>query len=120
VNKKILIVEDNEDNLKLFSEVLGYEGYDIFEAKNAIEGINLARTEIPHLILTGIQMPLMNGFEMLRILKSDSSTTHIPFIAITSYGIKGGREKFINYGFADYIQKPVNLKEFVRTVKKYI
>jgi two-component system cell cycle response regulator DivK len=118
VAKKILIIEDNENNLKLFSTILNINGYETIEAKNGSDGIRLAKTEKPHLILTDIQMPYMNGFEVFKILKSDPSTKDIPSIALTA--LREKREKFINFGFVDHIAKPIRLNDFLNTIKKHL
>lgn len=120
MKKKILIIEDDEDNLKLFSTILDYHGYETLEAKNGMEGIRLAKTEKPNLILIDIQMPVMDGLEAFKIMKSDPSTKDIPFIVITPYGIRGAREKFLKLGFIDYIAKPFDLHEFITTVNKHL
>ncbi len=118
--KKILIVEDNEENLNLFSTILKRGGYETLEAKNGLEGVRLAMEEKPHLILMDIQMPVMDGFEALQILKSESSTKDIPSIAITSYHLQEGRDGFLKFGFIDYIKKPIKLKEFIKTIEGYL
>jgi two-component system, cell cycle response regulator DivK len=116
--KKILIIEDNEENLKLFSSILKLNGYKILEAKNGADGVRLAKTEIPNLILTDIEMPVMNGFEAFKILKSDSLTKNIPTIVITA--MKINKDNFIKLGFIDYIAKPIRLNDFIKTIEKYI
>lgn len=120
MSKKILIVEDDEQNLKLFSEILQCAGYHVFEARNGFEGIRLAKSKNPHLIITDILMPIIDGFEFVKILKEDHITKDIPLIALTSYGLKGGREKYRQIGFADYVPKPIDIKELVRIVEKHI
>jgi CheY-like chemotaxis protein len=118
--KKILIVEDNEEILDLFSALLRSSGHAIIEARNGFEGIRLAFEEKPHLILLDIQMPVMNGWEALSILKDEPSTRDIPSIALTSDHLIEGRQGFINLGFDDYIPKPVPVKEFMRIVEKHL
>ncbi len=120
MNKKILIIEDNESNLFLLSTTLRIHGYKTIEAKNGLEGVKLAIKERPHLILTDIQMPIMDGFEVCSFLRSEPSTKDIPSIAITSYAEKGDREKFIEFGFTDYIPKPISLKEFVKIIDNHL
>jgi CheY-like chemotaxis protein len=116
--KKILIIEDNEENLKLFGSILKLNGYKILEAKNGADGVRLAKSEIPHLILTDIEMPVMNGFEAFRILKSDSMTKNIPTIVITAMRVN--KDNFIEFGFIDYIAKPIRLNDFLKTIRKYL
>jgi CheY-like chemotaxis protein len=116
MSKKILIIEDNEENLNLFSSILKLNGYKILEAKNGVDGVRLAKSEMPNLILTDIEMPVMNGFEAFRILKSDSITKNIPTIVITA--MKVNKDNFIKFGFIDYIAKPIRLNDFLKTIKK--
>jgi two-component system, cell cycle response regulator DivK len=119
-NKKILIVDDDVENLSSISGVLRGAGYEILESRNAIDGFSLAKTKKPHLIVTDIHMPVISGFEFLRNLKADILTRDIPSIAIACFGMKGRRESFINYGFADFIPKPVNMKELVKIIQRHV
>lgn len=118
--KKILIVEDNEENLDLFSTLLKRRGYETLEARNGVEGVRLAFEENPHLILLDIQMPVMDGWEALKILKEEPSTRDIPSIALTADDIREGRQGFIKLGFDDYIPKPIILKELMRIVEEHL
>jgi two-component system cell cycle response regulator DivK len=118
--KKVLIIEDNEENLNLFSTILKCGGYETLEAKNGLEGVRIAIEERPHLILLDIRMPVMDGFQALKILKDEPSTRNIPSIALTSDYITEGRHGFIKLGFDDYIPKPVILKEFMRIVEGHL
>lgn len=118
--KKILIVDDNEDNLEIFSTFLKRIGYETIKAQNGSEGVKLAMKENPHLILLDIQMPVMDGFEALKFLKEQPSTKNIPSIAITSYPMRDGRHGFLNLGFDDYISKPVNMEEFMSVINRYL
>ncbi len=118
--KKILIIDDNEDNLNLFITILQCRGYETLHAKNGLEGIKLAMSEKPHLILMDIQMPLIDGFDAIKILRSESSTKDIPSIALTSYHLREGRDGFLKYGFVDYIKKPIKLEEFLKAIKVYL
>ncbi|MEK6692619.1 MAG: response regulator [Nitrospirota bacterium] len=117
---KILIAEDNEKNRKLIQVILEKAGYDAIEAENGEDAICLAKKIIPDLILMDIQMPVMDGIEAIKILKSDSETKDIPVIALTSYAMAGDRERLLNEGFNGYIPKPINVKNFIKEVKKYI
>ena len=117
---KILIIEDNEENLDLFSTLLKRRGYDTLEARNGVEGVRLAFEEKPQLILLDIQMPVMDGWEALKILKDEPSTRNIPSIALTSDHVTEGRHGLIKLGFDDYIPKPVLLKEFMRIVEEHL
>jgi two-component system cell cycle response regulator DivK len=120
MTKTILIIEDNEENLDLFSALLKCGGYRTLEAKNGSEGVRLAFEEKPHLILMDIQMPVMDGWETIKILRDEPSTRDIPSIALTSDHVRGDRQRFIKLGFDDYIPKPVTLKEFMKIVEEHL
>jgi CheY-like chemotaxis protein len=120
MNKKILIVEDDEENLRQLGQVLKGAGYEIIESRNAIDGFTLAKAKKPHLIVTDIHMPVVSGFEFLRNLKADTLTKDIPSIALACFGMSGRRESFINYGFTDFVPKPVNMKELVKIVQRHV
>jgi len=117
---KILIIEDNEKNLKLFSVITKSLGYEILTAMNGEEGVNMAKENAPDLILMDIQMPVMDGITALNILKSDEKTKNIPVIALTSYAMTGDRERFLGLGFSDYISKPIDVNKFKEVIGKYI
>ena len=113
----ILIVEDNDKNLKLVRDVLQVKGYQTIEAGTAEEGIELARARKPDLVLMDIQLPGMNGIEALKVLRTDASTAHIPVIAVTASVMQQDRNLITEAGFDGYIGKPINLKEFLDTVR---
>lgn len=117
---KILIIDDDDNNLSLFSTVLKCDGYETLQAKDGAEGIKLAETEKPNLILMDIQMPVMDGFTAIRILRSQPPTRNIPSIALTSYALAEGREGFLKRGFVDFIPKPIKLKEFLRIIEGHL
>jgi len=116
----ILIIEDEQMNLTLVRDLLKVSGYSTIEATNGEEGVELARTEKPDLILMDIQMPEMDGLEATRILKTDASTSNIPIVALTSYAMKGDKEKVLNTGCDGYLAKPFNIQELLKEVMKYI
>ncbi len=116
----VLIVDDNEKNRKLFRVVLQKSGYETLEAVDGSKGIELARESMPDLIVMDIQMPVMDGIQAIKILKSEEATSNIPVIAATSYAMKGDKEKMLNNGFDDYMSKPINVNDFIEIVKKYI
>jgi two-component system, cell cycle response regulator DivK len=118
--KKVLVVEDNEEALGLFCAVLKCGGYETLQAKNGMEGVRIAMEAKPHLILMDIQMPVMDGFDAIRILKAEVSTRDIPSIALTSEQLGGGRDDFIGQGFDDYIPKPIKLREFIHIIDKHL
>ncbi len=116
--KKILIVDDNHENLELFSMLMKHAGFNPIKATNGKEGVLLAKKEKPHLILMDIQMPVMDGMEAVQILKEEPSTKHIPSIAFTSLYLQ--KEEFLKYGFDDYVQKPVNFFNLFKIINKHI
>lgn len=116
----ILIVEDNPKNLKLFRDVLQFKGYQTVEAESAETGIALARERQPALILMDIQMPQMDGSEAMKILKSDERTRQIPIIAVTSFAMKGDRERLLANGFNAYLAKPINIKHLSQVVEHHL
>ena len=113
----ILIVEDNDKNLKLVRDVLQVKGYQTIEAGTAEDGIELARQRKPDLVLMDIQLPGMNGIEALKVLRADASTERIPVIAVTASVMQQDRNLITEAGFDGYIGKPINLKEFIDTVR---
>ena len=114
---KILVIEDNPVNMKLLLEILSIEGYETIQAENAYEGIEIANSERPDLILMDIQLPGMNGLDALKILKGNSVTAHIRIIALTAFAMKGDRERFLQEGFDGYISKPFRYTELIETIK---
>jgi two-component system cell cycle response regulator DivK len=115
--KLILIVEDNDKNLKLVRDVLQVKGYATIEAGNAEDGIVLARERGPDLILMDIQLPGMSGIEAIGVLRAEPATAAIPVVAVTASVMPQDRNKITEAGFDAYIGKPINLKEFLDTVR---
>jgi len=115
--KTILIVEDEPKNLKLLRDLLQRFGYETIEATDGAQGVELAKTMIPSLILMDIMMPKMDGLEATRIIKADTTTKHIPIIALTSYAMKGDRERTLEAGCDGYIAKPVDIQEVLKAVE---
>lgn len=118
--KKILIVEDNDNNRSLFQDILRFYDYDVFVAADGEEGVALARELLPDLILMDIQMPGMDGMTAGQILKRDSLTRNLKIIALTSFAMQGDEEKFLAAGFDGYLSKPVNTRELPDRVKKWL
>ena len=118
--QKILIVEDNLTNLKLFSRILKKSSYEVFEAGAADAGIAIAREVMPDLILMDIQLPGMDGLTAANILKKDPKTKKIPVVALTAHVMKGDDEKILAGGCDGYISKPIRYKEFLSTVKEFL
>ena len=115
----ILIVEDNEKNLKLVRDVLQFKGYRTLEAETAEDGLALAQSHQPNLILMDIQLPGIDGVEALRRLKAEPRTASIPVIALTAFAMKDDRERFLSAGFDGYLDKPINVKEFPEKVRQF-
>lgn len=118
-NKNILVIEDNELNMKLMREVLSIGDYQLIEAFDAETGIRLARKQKPFLILMDIQLPGMDGLEATRIIKTDSNLKDIPVVAITGFAMQGDREKALESGCDDYITKPFDFKNLLKTIAGY-
>jgi len=116
----VLIVEDNDKNMKLVRDVLQVKGYRTLEAGSAEDGIALARAHKPDLVLMDIQLPGMNGIEALGVLRADPSTAAIPVIAVTASVMQQDRNLITQAGFDAYIGKPINLKEFLEAVRTMI
>ena len=114
--KKILLVEDNEVNRRLAGFLLRSQGYQVREATSAIEAFEILRTEHPDLIVMDIQLPGMDGLEATKKLKEQPNTADIPVIAVTSYAMKGDREKALAAGCAGYVTKPIDKNIFIEEV----
>jgi CheY-like chemotaxis protein len=120
MGRVILIVEDDPKNLKLIRDLLQIRGYTTLEATDGKQGVDMAREKMPDLILMDIQMPVMDGFEAISILKADPVTKSIPIIALTAFAMQGDREKCMEAGCNDYITKPLDTRAFVTKVKEYL
>jgi len=120
VEKKVLIVEDNEQSMELFRDLLASNGYTVIEAVDGEMALDKALGETPDLILMDIQLPKMDGIEAAKRLRANSSTRNIIIIAVTAHAMKGDREGFLKAGFNDYIAKPINIRTFLQTVGNYL
>lgn len=120
MQKKILIVEDNDLNMKLFHDLLEAHGYIILESFNGIDALKMARQHVPDLILMDIQLPEVSGLEVTKWIKQDDNLKHIPIIAITAFAMKGDEEKIRQGGCEAYMSKPISIPDFLNTVKKYL
>ncbi len=118
--KTILVIEDNEINLKLVRSLLHIGNFQVIEAVDAETGIEVARKKQPDLILMDIQLPGMDGLEATSILKNDPLTGHIPIIAITSYAMDGDKKKAREVGCDWYISKPINTRTFLDEIKEFL
>ncbi|MFO7599904.1 MAG: response regulator [Candidatus Desulfacyla sp.] len=120
MTKKILIVEDNEQNLYLTTFLMEKQGYDVVQARNGQEGLDAAAAERPDLILLDIQLPVMDGYEVAGRLKQAQETQSIPIVAVTSYAMAGDREAVLAAGCEGYIEKPIDPDSFVEQVKGFL
>jgi two-component system cell cycle response regulator DivK len=116
----ILIVEDNERNLKLVRDVLAHAGFDTLEAGDAERGIELAREHLPDLILMDVQLPGIDGVEALARLQADELTTSIPVAALTAFAMKSDRERLLAAGFRDYLEKPISVRDLPDRARRLI
>jgi len=120
VKELILIVEDNDKNLKLTRDVLRYHGFDTIEATSAEEGIPLAQERQPQLVLMDIQLPGIDGVTALERLRADARTADIPVVALTASVMKEDRERFDRAGFDGFITKPIDVKSFPEQIRDYL
>ena len=120
MTKTVLIVEDNELNMKLFNDLLEAHGYVTVQTRNGMEAIELARLHRPDLILMDIQLPEVSGLQVTQWIKSDEELKHIPVIAITAFAMKGDEEKIRQGGCEAYLSKPISVVKFLETVKNYL
>ncbi len=118
--KTVLIVEDNELNMKLFHDLLEAQGYDTLQTKDGMEALKLARDHNPDLILMDIQLPEVSGLEVTKWLKEDEKLRSIPVIAVTAFAMKGDEEKIRQGGCEAYIAKPISVSQFLETVQHYL
>ena len=117
--ERILVVEDNEMNMKLFRDVLVATGYRTLEATTGGEAIEMAAAQVPDLVLMDIRLPDVDGVQALRRLRADARTAAIPVLAVTAQAMQGDREEFMAAGFDGYISKPVNVRELIGTVRQH-
>lgn len=118
--KTVLVVEDNELNMKLFHDLLEASGYNIVETRNGLEAMDLARSHRPDLILMDIQLPEVSGLEVTKWLKEDEELRSIPVIAVTAFAMKGDEERIRQGGCEAYLSKPISVTKFLETVKVYL
>lgn len=118
--KKVLVIEDNDDNYYMLQFMLEGHGDQIVRAKDGIDGVKRARSEQPDLILMDIQLPLLNGYEATKQIKASQELSHIPIIAITSYAMLGDRDKAIEAGCDDYIEKPIEPETILSRIEQYL
>jgi two-component system cell cycle response regulator DivK len=118
--KKVLIVEDNDLNMKLFNDLLVAHGYGTLQTKDGVEAIALARQHRPDLILMDIQLPEVSGLQVTQWIKEDDDLRGIPVIAVTAFAMKGDEEKIRDGGCEAYIAKPISVTSFLQTVERFL
>ena len=118
--KKVLIVEDNELNMKLFHDLLEAQGYEILETREGLQALSLAREHRPDLILMDIQLPEISGLEVTKWLKEDDELSHIPVVAVTAFAMKGDEERIREGGCEAYLSKPISVGLFLDTVRRFL
>ncbi|MGE0052893.1 MAG: response regulator [Hyphomicrobium sp.] len=117
--RSVLIVEDNELNMKLFHDLLAAHGYRTIQTRNGLDALGLARTHRPDLILMDIQLPEVSGLEVTKWIKEDDDLRDIPVIAVTAFAMKGDEERIRSGGCEAYISKPISVVAFLETVKRF-
>jgi two-component system, cell cycle response regulator DivK len=118
--RKVLIIEDNELNLKLLNDILEVHGYATIFAASGAAGLDLAHQHHPDLILLDIQLPDISGTEVAQRLKADAQTHPIPVVAVTAFAMPGDRAMILESGCDDYVAKPINVRDFLTLVERYI
>jgi two-component system cell cycle response regulator DivK len=120
MTKTVLIVEDNELNMKLFNDLVETRGHTIVQTRSGIEAMDIARARRPDLILMDIQLPEVSGLEVTQWLKDDEALRHIPVIAITAFAMKGDEEKILRGGCEAYLSKPISVAKFLETIDHFL
>ncbi|MFM8754008.1 MAG: response regulator [Phenylobacterium sp.] len=118
--KKVLIVEDNELNMKLFHDLLDAQGYQTLQTREGLEALTIAREERPDLILMDIQLPEISGLEVTKWLKEDEELCSIPVVAVTAFAMKGDEERIRQGGCEAYIPKPISVSGFLETIRRLL
>ena len=118
--KKVMIVEDNELNMKLFRDLIEANGYETVRTRSGLEALALARAHRPDLILMDIQLPEVSGLEVTKWIKEDDELRSIPVIAVTAFAMKGDEERIRQGGCEAYLSKPISVGKFIETVKRHI
>lgn len=120
MTKTVLIVEDNDMNMKLFNDLLQAHGYKTVQTKNGHNAHSLTEQHMPDLIIMDIQLPQISGLQVTQIIKQDDKLKHIPIIAVTAFAMKGDAQKMLDGGCNDYISKPISVPLFLETIEKYL
>ncbi|WP_366554525.1 response regulator [Aquibaculum sediminis] len=117
---RILVVEDNELNMKLFHDLLEAQGYSVLQTRDGLDALRIAREQRPDLILMDIQLPEVSGLEVTKWLKEDDELRRIPVIAVTAFAMKGDEEKIREGGCEAYIAKPISVNSFLETIRSFL
>ena len=120
MTKKVLIVEDNELNMKLFHDLLEAQGYEILQTREGLQALSIAREHRPDLILMDIQLPEISGLEVTKWLKEDDDLSQIPVVAVTAFAMKGDEERIREGGCEAYISKPISVSHFLDTITRLL
>src|SRR6202049_2195440 len=118
--KRVLIVEDNDLNMKLFNDLLEAHGYHTLQTRDGVEALRMARQHRPDLILMDIQLPEVSGLEVTKWLKEDDDLRSIPVVAVPAFAMKGDEEKIREGGCEAYIAKPISVASFMRTIERFL
>lgn len=118
--KKVLVVEDNDLNLKLFCDLLAIHNCEVVTSRDGIGVIELAKKEVPQLILMDIQLNGISGIDLIRQLKTDSATSHIPIIAVTAFAMKNDEIRILDSGCDLYLTKPISIDHFIKAINKFL
>ncbi|WP_330167743.1 response regulator [Bartonella grahamii] len=120
MSKKVMIVEDNELNMKLFRDLVEASGYETIETRNGLMALDLARSSMPSLILVDIQLPEVSGIDVIKQLKADEELRSIPVVAVTAFAMKGDEERIRASGCEEYMSKPISVPQFITMVKHFL
>ena len=119
-NRKILIVEDNKLNMKLFKDILEAEDCIVIECFDPMFAMRIVEEELPNLILMDIQLPRISGYDLIQWIKADANISHIPIIAITAFAMEDDKEKILSLGCEGYMSKPISMDPFIVNVNKFL
>lgn len=120
MSKKVLIVEDNELNMKLFHDLLEAHGYETLQTREGMKALDMAREHKPDLILMDIQLPEVSGLDVTKWIKNDAELSEIPVVAVTAFAMKGDEERIRKGGCEAYLSKPITVSTFIETVRKFL
>ena len=120
MSKRILLVEDQEDNRRIMRDLLSASGYQLVEANDGEQGLALASSEVPDLILMDLQLPGLDGYEVTRRIKANAALSHIPIIAVTSYALSGDDQKAFAAGCDGYVTKPFSPRQLLAKIREFL